>query len=351
MSDEIPSRNLVPWCYVKIDGSGATTIKSDTFRVLLCAQGEQSGVLAEEAATEERAKAVLDAFRRHNSETSIMVFQHTDEPTSEAWWADLQNYIDGEKFSLIAFPSTCEARRVGTFLSGRASVNTQLEGIGLQVVQTGQGRDVAKAQNCPWSVVFEAEQDADQLDLLGASLAGLIAASAQSDPALPFEGLRLEGFEAPQPDKRPGKVKRGELLDSGVSTLRHDLGGNTYIERVVSTEQKNEGYKSINTVLVLSVLRSEFRNYFSTKFQRFKLASDMAKISANQRILTPSVARAEAISLGVSWLERGLIQDLEGFKKGLKVGINPTDRARIDFSLTPELIKQLVTISATVRFT
>ena len=88
-----------------------------------------------------------------------------------------------------------------------------------------------------------------------------------------------------------------------------------------------------------------------SRFARHKLANDGTRFGAGQAVVTPSIARAEAINLFRLWEDQGLVEDATAFKEGLVVERNGTDPNRLDFLLTPDLVNQLRVMGAQIAFT
>ena len=110
-------------------------------------------------------------------------------------------------------------------------------------------------------------------------------------------------------------------------------------------------YRDANTLFTVSLLRASFRQRFSTKYARYKLANDGTRFGPGQRVVTPSTARAEAIGLFRQWERGGLVENADAFKEGLVVERNETDPNRLDFLLPPDLVNQLRVIAASISFT
>ena len=51
-----------------------------------------------------------------------------------------------------------------------------------------------------------------------------------------------------------------------------------------------------------------------------------------------------------SWVERALMEDLDGFKEGLIVQRNTTDPNRLDVLLPPDLVNQLRIVGVKIQF-
>ena len=143
-----------------------------------------------------------------------------------------------------------------------------------------------------------------------------------------------------------------------MATHTVDRTGVVALERMVTTYQTAPGgvadtaFRDANTLFTVSFLRASFRQRFATKFARYKLANDGARFGPGQRVVTPSTARAEAISLVPAVGNfRGLVENADAFKDALVVERNESDPNRLDFLIPPDLVNQLRVLAATISFT
>jgi phage tail sheath gpL-like len=191
---------------------------------------------------------------------------------------------------------------------------------------------------------------------IATAVGGQVAFAAQIDPARPFQTLPLIGVLAPAPQDRFTASERNTLLFDGISTLAVRADGTVAIERLITTYQLNSlgtpdvSYLDATTPLTLSLLRYDTRVYFSTKYPRHKVASNSANIGPGQAVITPAIARGEFISLARSWEERGLVENIEQFKRDLVVERNAQNPTRLDAKLAPDLVNPLTLIAAGVEF-
>lgn len=189
-----------------------------------------------------------------------------------------------------------------------------------------------------------------------ASLAGTVAASAQIDPARPFQTLEIPGILAEDESEKLTLSERNILLNHGIATDKVDAGGKVRIERVITTYKKNPAgaddvsYLDLNTLLTLSYIRYDFRNFWLVKYPRHKLASDGAQFGEGQAVMTPKVAKAEAIGRFRLWEELGLVENIDQFKEELIVERNVQDVNRLDFLLPPDLMNQLRVVGVKIGF-
>ena len=193
---------------------------------------------------------------------------------------------------------------------------------------------------------------ADQMS----SLAGVVSRAGELDPARPFQTLELPGVLAESESERLTLEERNILLFHGVSTDKVDAGGSVRIERLITTYKENPAgaadisYLDLNTLLTLSYLRYDFRNFWLNKYPRHKLANDGTQFGAGQAVMTPKVAKSEAIIRFRIWEELGLVEDIDQFKNDLIVERNSSDPNRLDFFLPPNIINQLRVVGVKIGF-
>lgn len=189
-----------------------------------------------------------------------------------------------------------------------------------------------------------------------ASLAGVIALSAQIDPARPFQTLQLPGILAESEGERLTLSERNILLNNGIATDKIAAGDVVRVERVITTYKQNPAgandvsYLDLNTLLTLSYLRYDFRNFWLVKYPRHKLAGDGGNFAPGQAIMTPKLAKAEAIGRFRLWEENGLVENIDQFKQDLIVERNGSDSNRLDFLLPPDLVNQLRVVGVKIGF-
>lgn len=188
------------------------------------------------------------------------------------------------------------------------------------------------------------------------AMVGVIAAAAQIDPARPFQTLELTGILAESESEKLTLEERNILLNHGIATDKVDAGGFVRIERVITTYKENPAgaadisYLDLNTLLTLSYIRYDFRNFWLAKYPRHKLANNGTQFGQGQAVMTPNVAKAEAVGRFRIWEELGLVENIDQFKEDLIVERNLQDPNRLDFLLPPDLINQLRVVGVKIGF-
>ena len=184
---------------------------------------------------------------------------------------------------------------------------------------------------------------------------GEVVAAAEIDPARPFQNIEVTGLLAPEESERRKLVDRNTLLFNGIATYKVQ-GDTVIIERMITTYQTNVAgaddvsYLNLNTLLILSFIRFDWRNFMLGKYPRHKLANDGTRFAEGQPIMTPGLGKAEAIFKFGQWEFDGLVEGLEQFKEALIVERNTGDVDRLDFLLQPDLINQLRIMGTQIKF-
>lgn len=188
------------------------------------------------------------------------------------------------------------------------------------------------------------------------SYGGLLALYGQADPARPFQTLAMSTVLGPALVDRFTIPEQDILLNNGIATHVVGADGIVQLGRAITTYQKNTigaadtAYLDITSPLTLSYMRFDVRNVFATKYPRHKLANDGTNFAAGQPIMTPSIGKAEMISIARGWEELGLMENVDQFKRDLVVERNALNPNRLDFLIPPDLVNQLMTTGMQIGF-
>lgn len=243
-------------------------------------------------------------------------------------------------------------------LADRAGPLRQIDGMAFTAALGTPGTltTLGSGRNSQYSCIVAATGIPSTIFEVAASVAGIVALSAQADPGRPFQTLGLPGILAPLPGERFTQAERNTLLFNGIATLVTNSGGTVQIERLATTYQENaagasdDAYLDVETVLTLMYLRYDFRNRIMTKYPRHKLGDDGGLYAAGQPVMTPSIGRAEAIAWFRDMEALALVEDFDSFKANLVVERDALDRNRLNWILPPDIINQLRVSAATIQF-
>lgn len=179
------------------------------------------------------------------------------------------------------------------------------------------------------------------------TLVGNVGRSAMTDPALPFQNMVCKGIRAPKSTDEFTLQEQELLLAAGIAIFQTNAAGEVLIGRMVSTYTKDsqgapdDTFRDLNTSLTLGFFRFDMRNALTKAFPQHKLAGDDVKFQPGQKIVTPSLMRAEVIAIARGWADRGLLEDFAGFKKSVTVVRDVAlDPNRLDILITPDVVNQ-----------
>ncbi len=188
------------------------------------------------------------------------------------------------------------------------------------------------------------------------SIAGLVARFAANDPARPFQTLDVKGF-APTKAEQFSATQRNLLLFDGISTVVVGAGAQVRIGRLITTYKETSGgapseaFLDLNTLLTLSFVRKSFVARFSQRFPRSKLANDGGGTpSGGSALVTPSVAKAEAVAWYAELVEAEIVQNMDGFKTNSIFQVSDTDPTRLETVLAIYLVNPLRVTAALNQF-
>ena len=188
-----------------------------------------------------------------------------------------------------------------------------------------------------------------------AAVAGAVDAF-EPDPARPRQTLALPGVLAPAIADRWTRDERNLALFDGISTTVVDAGGQVLIERLITTYQTNAfgvadiSYLDVETLRTVAYLRYTVRARIASKYPRHKLAADGTLFGPGQAVVTPNTIRAELVALFMDWMDAGLAEGLEQFKRDLIVERSSTDPNRVDAIIPPDVVNQFRVFAAQVQF-
>lgn len=285
------------------------------------------------------------------------------QPASGANNPDIQDAIDAmgsEQYHIISHPFVDDTNMdlMEDELLDRWGPLTQNDGVQIVYKEATYANlgTYADSRNSQFSVVMGGYNTPSPQWEIAASVAASVAKYAQIDRGRPFQTLKLKGIVAPKVEDRFTQAERNLLLLDGIATFAIASGDVVQIERLVTTYLTNGAgapdvsYRDLNSVLILSYLRWDWRNTILRKYPRSKLASDGTRYAPGQAIVTPKIMKAEAILKYTEWESIGLVENFQLFKENLVVERNESDPNRLDVLLPPDLINQLIVTATQIQF-
>ncbi len=219
----------------------------------------------------------------------------------------------------------------------------------------------AKRGNSATLVTFGSGKNTKQISCMGiydvpdspnewaAAVVGQVAqalAAGNGSEARPFQTLELKGILAPPETSRFLFTEQDSHLNNGISTFKVDSAGVVRIQRLITTYQKNESdaaddtWLDVNTRYTAMFIRFDWVVLLTSKYARAKLAGDANNVGPGQQIITPKIAKGEAINRFKEWESVGLVEDLEFFKANLIVEKDGADPNVLNWFMPCDFINQ-----------
>lgn len=266
--------------------------------------------------------------------------------------------IGDEQFHTVVMPYT-DASNLGkleALLATRFGPMVQKEGHAFAAAAGSHAAvtTLGATRNSPHLTVVGAGRSPTPTYVWAAVVAAVDA--YEPDPARPRQTLALPGLLPQAIADRWTRDERNLALFSGVSTTLVDAGGPVLVERLITTYRTNAygvadtAYLDLETLRTIAYLRFTVRARVALKFPRHKLANDGTAFGPGQAIVTPNTIRAELVALFMDWMDAGLAEGLEQFKRELIVQRSSTDPNRVDAIIPPDVVNQFRVFAAQVQF-
>lgn len=266
--------------------------------------------------------------------------------------------IGDEQYHSLVMPytDTSNLGKIEALLATRFGPLVQKEGHAFAAAAGSHGTitTLGGARNSPHLTIMGAGKSPSPTYVWAAVAAAVDA--FEPDPARPRQTLVLPGVLPPAIADRWTRDERNLALFDGISTTVVDAGGLVMIERLITTYQSNAfgvadtSYLDVETMRTIAYLRFTVRSRIALKFPRHKLASDGTMFGPGQAIVTPNIIRAELVTLFMDWMDAGLAEGIEQFKRDLIVERSTTDPNRVDAIIPPDVVNQLRVFAAQVQF-
>lgn len=224
-------------------------------------------------------------------------------------------------------------QHLDAWLAARWEPLVQREGLGFAAQCAGFGEALALAEqlNSKFLVIGAPGPSATPPWVIAASMAGIDARVTALEPNRPRLDEVLVGVQPVREADEFDDAERSTLLAAGLSTFRTTVDGRLVIERLVTTAtldeqgQPDRSYWHVDVLRVLGYCRASLQR-LRWRYKHWKVAKDES-LARQPKVLTPAKLRGALVSLYADWMSRGLVQDMDAFKKGLIVELaaNGTD--------------------------
>lgn len=177
-----------------------------------------------------------------------------------------------------------------------------------------------------------------------------------NDPARPLQTLRLEGILGAPKHQRFTITELNSLAGVGIATQKMGPNNEPQIQRETTAYQRNlysqgdDAYELLTTLATLAKLVRNQRQVITSKFPRHKLADDGTRFGLGQKIVTPSIMRAELVAQYRIDEFNGLVENVRAFKQNLIVERDSNNPNRMNVLYPPDLINQLRIFAVLAQF-
>ncbi len=373
--NEIPSNVRVPGVYIEIDNSLANNAE-ELQRVLIIGTLGTGGDTAENIVAATITKEVagdrfgvdsdiytmVDWFTRQN--ISLPVYAVATNATTPDVAAALAATGDQQYHHIVsAFNDTVGVNSLADFLQTRYEALQQIPGLAY-IAKAGIHADLTTygdGFNSPFISVMGVNSLVDVANValtepaLTAAWAGQISKSLSIDPARPLQTLQLKGVYTDSASEFIWQ-ERNLLLFSGISTYRTNDARQVFIERPITTYNLNaagvadDSYLDITVPAIAMYIRAKQRSRILSKYGRHKLAADGTKFAPGQAVVTPSVIKAELLSLYLELEYKAIVQDFDGYNTSMFIELDADNPSRINVLDSPKFVNGMIIYAGKIQF-
>jgi phage tail sheath gpL-like len=271
--------------------------------------------------------------------------------------------LGGQRYHIIAWPwtDTASLNALKEELDARWGPLRQIDGQAI-TVKAGTFAEVTtftSGRNDKHLTVFASEGSPTLPWVDAAACAAVIAYYGADDPARPFQTLPIPGVLAPAvKDRWSDFPEKNQALMEGCSARGVNESGQVVFLNEITTYRfspsgaETKAYQALNSLLTVSFLRYDWNNTIKLKYGRYKLAdNDQGKNYApGQKVMTPSLGRAEAIASVHKWMRMGLVEAPEDFAERLVVERDANNPNRLNWMMSPDLVNQFRIAATAIAF-
>ncbi len=190
--------------------------------------------------------------------------------------------------------------------------------------------------------------------------AAMAAAAIEShcaiDPAVPFTGVTLVGYQAAlKEDDFEWDTQKNNLLNAGGSVLEVMDDGTANILRMVTDYVKHPSgandpsWRNLNWVKTLSYYRWFVTTEIQIKYRGFKLAEYLAEPIPGQKIMTKALMEDIMLNCYDQFIAAGLFQNRDYYQKTLEIEIDSAN-GKVKIIDKPVLVTQHYQTEITSEF-
>lgn len=268
------------------------------------------------------------------------------EAMGETWFTDIVNPWT-DTTSLNALKLALDARWTGTEMKDAKAYSFKRDTFGNLAT-------FGNARNDGLATIMGSNDPLTPTYVLAALYCAAATFQLAIDPARPLQRVALPGALIGK--GHFNQQERNLLLFDGIATCYLGDDGTVYIERAITTYQKNAAgaddtaLLDLETVATLAYLRYTERLRILLRFPRMKLTDDGNEIAPGQAMVRPKDIRAELVALAMEWQRAGLIENVDEFEAMLVVERAEGDPNRVNVLNPANLVNQLRIYASKIEF-
>lgn len=214
----------------------------------------------------------------------------------------------------------------------------------------------AASRNSQSMVMVDAYRYTQHHMYVAAYVAAEVARSVENDPGQPLHRITLDTLLPPVASERHTLSTLNTLTKNGIMTLDpHQFGGPQTFGTVTmylknSSGINDQSYRYQNTLYILMFLRYDFVATILSKFGRARLVDNSDRIQSGLQVISPTIGKAEAVSIARNWETLGLVENVDTFVEEVVCQRNTQNPNRLDWILPPDLVNQFIVGSGDMLF-
>lgn len=210
--------------------------------------------------------------------------------------------------------------------------------------------------NCPYLSPIPANASRWAPWEAAAVLGGIASQASNNDPARQMQDLVLTGLQGMAPDAADlfNEDMRNVILGQGGTTFKVEQDGTVLIERVPTTYKTDANgmpstaYFDIMTPKTDTRVRYEWRSYTSG-WSRMKLADDGDPLGLADGVITPKIAKTEALIQLKLYEAQGWIMDVDALADQVVFWIDPENKNRLLYKMPIKVIGNLIRLDGQIQ--
>lgn len=212
------------------------------------------------------------------------------------------------------------------------------------------------SRNSQSMVMIDAYRYTEHPMFVAAMVAAEVARSVENDPGQPLHRITLDTLLPPVASERHTLSTLNTLTKNGIMTLDpHQFGGPQTFGTVTMYLKNSSGiddpaYRYQNTMYILMFLRYDFVSSILSKFGRARLVDNSDRIQSGLQVISPTIGKAEAVSIARNWETLGLVENVDLFVEEVTCQRNIANPNRLDWILPPDLVNQFIVGSGDMLF-